>query len=133
MNDVFQKKRWKARIAQLHVDPPPTLLIKIKHGDKPDKDFVNIKFLRYQTSENSDLYEFKMVLFDNDEPEEFLLFIRNFNMTLEAAVTLHTAANIQYICMLVSGEALRQFDTLSADVESGTPLKSQDIILGLHA
>ena len=32
-------------------------------------------------SQKSDLYEFKSALFDNGDPEEFLLFIRNFNMT----------------------------------------------------
>ena len=41
-------------------------------------------------SENSDLYEFKMALFDKDEQEEFLLFIRNFQMTLKASGTLAT-------------------------------------------
>ena len=34
------------------------------------------------------LYEFNMSLFDHDEPEEFLLFILNFNMTFAAPVML---------------------------------------------
>ena len=34
-------------------------------------------------SEKSYLYEFKMALFDNGDPEEFLLFISNFITTLE--------------------------------------------------
>ena len=33
-------------------------------------------------SSTSDPYEFNMSLFDHGEPEEFLLFIRNFNITL---------------------------------------------------
>ena len=37
----------------------------------------------------------KMALFDNDNPEEFLLFIRNSNMTLEASGTILNGANIQ--------------------------------------
>ena len=36
----------------------------------------------YPTSENSELYEFKMALFDNGDPEEFLLFIRNLTLLL---------------------------------------------------
>ena len=32
----------------------------------------------------SDMYKYKVVLFENDEPEEFLLFIWYFNNTLEA-------------------------------------------------
>ena len=64
------------------MDPPLTPLIKITHDDKLDKNFVKIKLRRYLTSENLGLYEFKIDLFENDNTEEFLLFIRNFNMTL---------------------------------------------------
>ena len=54
-------------------------------------------------SENSDLYELKMALFDICKPDEFLLFIRNFNMTLEASGMLKAGVNIQYLCTLVHG------------------------------
>ena len=57
-----------------------------------------------------------MSLFDFGKPEEFLLFIRNFNMTLETIKTLYMEPKIQYLCTLVRGEALRQFDLLYADV-----------------
>ena len=63
----------------------------------------------YPTSENSELYEFKMALFDKSEPEEFLLFIRNFNMTLKASGTLLDGSNIQHLCTLVRGEAFKLF------------------------
>ena len=57
----------------------------------------------------SDLYEFKIDLFDKGDLEELLLLVRNFNMTLAASGTLETGAKVQYICTLVRGEALRQF------------------------
>ena len=78
-----------------------------------------------------DLYGFKMSLFDNDEPEEFLLFVRNFNMTLAASGTLEAGAKYQYLCNLVRGEALRQFDSLSADVDFSETLNVDYIITGL--
>ena len=65
-----------------------------------------------------DLYEFKMFLFDHGKPEEFLLFINNFNMTLLAIGTLDTEAKIQHLCTLVCGEALSKFDLLSTDVKN---------------
>ena len=46
-------------------------------------------------SEKLDLYEFKMDLFDNGYPEEFLLFFCNLNMTLELSGTLKADENIQ--------------------------------------
>ena len=54
----------------------------------------------------SDLYAVRMSLFENSEPEEFLFFVRNFNMHLVEPRMLDMGANIQYIFTLVCGEAL---------------------------
>ena len=69
-----------------------------------------------------------MSLFDNGEPEEFLIFVRNFNMNPVAIGTLDMGVKIQYLCMLVHGEALSRFDSLSADVESTETLNVEYII-----
>ena len=58
-------------------------------------------------SEKSDLYEFKMALFGNGNPEELLLLVRNFQITLEESVALAVSVKIQYLCTLLRGEALR--------------------------
>ena len=42
---------------------------------------------RDRTLEKSDLYKFKMTLFDKGETEELFLFIWSFNMTLKASGT----------------------------------------------
>ena len=52
-------------------------------------------------------YTFRMSLFENGDPEEFLMFVRNFNMTLAEIGTLETGSNIQYLRTLVRVEALR--------------------------
>ena len=78
-----------------------------------------------------DLYDFKMSLFDHDKPEGFLLFIRNFSMTLVETGTLKMDANIQYLRTLVRGEALRQFDFLSANIENTATLNVNYYIKGL--
>ena len=70
MKKILHKRKWNVGVIQVHVDPPPIHLIKIKHDDKLDRDFVNIKLRRDPTSETLDLYEFKIVLFDNSNPEE---------------------------------------------------------------
>ena len=73
----------------------------------------------------------KMALFDNGEPEEFLLFIQNFQITIEVKGMLTTCAKIQYLCTLLCGEALRKLDTLSLEVGSMTIANLNRIILGL--
>ena len=44
-----------------------------------------------------------------------------------------TAMKVIYLCTLVHGEELRQFDSLSADVEGTDNLTTEAIILGLGA
>ena len=65
-----------------------------------------MELYRDPMSSTLDLYEFRMSFFDNGELEDFLLFVRNFNMTLVATGTLETGSNIQYLCTLIYGEAL---------------------------
>ena len=72
-----------------------------------------------------------MFLFDNGEPEDFLLFVRNFNMTLAASGTLEAGTKVHCLRTLVRGEALCQFDSLSDDVEGTENLNIDDIIKGL--
>ena len=44
-------------------------------------------------------------------------------MTLVASGTLETEAKVQYLCTIFRGEALRQFDLVSADEKNiGTQL-----------
>ena len=115
----------------MHVEPPPIPPIKSKNDEKLDNFFIKIKLRRDPTSQKSDLCELKMSLFDNGEPEYFLLFFVNFNMTLKVSGPLLDGAKIQYHLMLVHGEALRQFDMFSADVGSTTLGNVKSVILGL--
>ena len=54
-------------------------------------------------------------------------------MTLAASGKLDMGAKIQYICMLVHGEGLRKFDSLSAELESTETLNLECIIKGLES
>ena len=115
----------------MHVEPPPILLIKSKNDTKSGKYCVKIKLRRDHTLEQSGLYYFKMDLFDNVKTEEFLLLVQNFKNTLKASVMLDASAKIQYLCMLISGEALHQLDMLSVKLVSTTIEHLNHIILGL--
>ena len=77
--NVLHKKNWNQGAVHVHVESPLITLIKRKNNEKSDEDCLKIKLRRDPTSKKSDLYEFKMTLFDNGDPEEFLLFIRNFS------------------------------------------------------
>ena len=101
---------------QVHAESPLIALIKMKNYGKLEIYFDKIKLSRDLTSEKLEPYELKTDLFDNRETYEFLLFIQNFNMTLEASGTIKSDAKIQYLCTLVHGEELCQFDTFPSEV-----------------
>ena len=50
-------------------------IITSKNDDKSEKDFVEMKLHRDPTSENLDVYEFKMTLFYNGDREDFCSLI----------------------------------------------------------
>ena len=53
-------------------------------------------------------------------------------MTLGATETLETEAKVQYICTLVRGKSLHQFDLLSDDMKNiETSLDMDDLLKGL--
>ena len=103
----------------------------VKYDGKSDKYFVKLKLRRDPTSSTSDLYEFKMFLFENGELEDFLLFVHNFNIILAASGMLEVGVKVQNLRPLVRGYALRQVDLLTADVESTNLLTLVNIIKGM--
>ena len=88
-------------MTQSHVETPLIPLIREKNDGKSEEDIVKLKLSKYPTSSTSELYEFKMSLFDNGDPEEFWLFICNFNITLAASGTLEADEKFQYLRTLV--------------------------------
>ena len=59
-----------------------------------------------------------MSLFHHGNPEGFMLFIHNFNITLVATGTNETDVRIQYLRMLVCEESFCQIDLFSVNVEN---------------
>ena len=82
MKKVFHKKGWGMETNTVNLEPPLIPLIKETSTGKSDGDYVKLKLRRDLKYSTLDLYEFIMSLFDHVKPEEFLLFVRNFQMTL---------------------------------------------------
>ena len=80
--NILNEKNFNQGTLQVHLDPPPTPLIKCNKYEKSDKDCAEIKLIRYPMSARSDLNEIKMLLFDNGKLYEFLFFFNSFNITL---------------------------------------------------
>ena len=111
MKNISHNNTWNLGMTQVHVEPTLTPLLKSKQGDKSEKIPLkkNCVGIWHQL-------RWTVVLFDNGDPVEFFLFVQKFNTTLVESGTLATGAKIQHIHTLVHGEALCQFDSLSAKV-----------------
>ena len=112
-----------------HVEPSMIPFIKEISTGKSDGDYVKLKLCRDPKSSTSDIYEFRISLFDYDKPEEFLLSVWDFKMTLVATGTLEIDVKVQYLFTLVRGEVLRQFDLLSDDMENTDTSLTVDYLL----
>ena len=76
MKNAAGKKIWITGTTHPHIDPPLIPLIQETHDGKSDKCFVKLKLGMNTMLSASDLYEFKISLFDSCEPEEFFcLFV----------------------------------------------------------
>ena len=68
MENVSHKRRWGVYTNTDHVEPPLIPLIKETATGKSDGDYVKLNLRKNPTSSKSDLYEFRMSLFDHGEP-----------------------------------------------------------------
>ena len=103
MKNVSHKKGWGTETNPAHVDLPTIPLVKETPTVKSDGYYVKIELRRYPTASTSDIYKFRISLAAHGKPEEFLLFVKNFQKTLLATKTLETEAKVQYFCTLVRG------------------------------
>ena len=72
-----------------------------------------------------------MALYDNGDPEELLLFVRNFNMTLKASGKISFNTKLQCLRTLLHVYSLRKFNILCVQVGGITMSNLNQIILGL--
>ena len=103
MKNVSLKKGLGTHNNPAHVEPPTIPLFKEMFTGKSYEDYGELKLCGDSTFSTSEIYEFMMYLLDHDDPEEFLLFIWNLNMTIVITVTLDMDAKVQYLCTPVHG------------------------------
>ena len=84
INNYSHNKVCLYRSVQIHVEAHLIPLIKSDIDMKLEKYCIKINSRRNPTSKISDMYKFKMALFDNGSQLWVLLFQRNYPMILEA-------------------------------------------------
>ena len=77
------------------------------------------------------MYEFKMDLFDRGKSEKFFLFVQNSKEMLYESGTIIANEDLPYLCTLLCGESICQFDNLCAWFGSMTMAHFNQVILSL--
>ena len=103
MKIVSHRIRWLLEVIQVNVNPPPIYLIIWYIERKTEKYFIKIKLHRNYTSVMSDVYEYKMTLFENWEPEEFLQMIWNYETSIRSPGDTSETGKNQYLSTLLHG------------------------------
>ena len=88
MKNLSRKKGWGMDTNLSHAKPPTIPLINEKYTSKSYGDYVKLKLCRDPTSSTSDLYYFRMYLLYHNEKEDFILFVRNSQITITATGTI---------------------------------------------
>ena len=101
---------WLSSDMQACIDPPPILLIKL--GVDYDRTTHIIKIRINPSSVASETYNVNMNTFDYCQPEEFLSLLRNYNIVTDGTGTTTPYGCINYLRMMLCGQALREYDKL---------------------
>ena len=72
-----------------------------------------------------------MLLFENSEPEEFLLLLHNVYMLIEASVVITADGTIQYLYTMFCWKALNGFENFLGHIGHTTNIFLDNIILVL--
>ena len=77
------------------------------------------------------MYDLKTVFLDNVNPEEFLWFVQNFRMSLEASGNIMEHEKLQYLRTLFCGKAIQKPETMCLQIGSTTMIRLNQVVLGL--
>ena len=100
LEDDTKEHYNEERIPKERLDLHNILHIECDMENKSENGFIMIQLFMNPVSTLSIMYEFKIVIFGNGEPEYFLLLQQNFHLDLNASVTITVSVKIEYLCTL---------------------------------
>ena len=63
---------------------------------------------------SAETYEFMMATFEHIQPEELLMLLNNLKTAVDGTGTVTVAGKINYLCKILCGEALQEFNELTS-------------------
>ena len=122
---------WISSNFQARIEPPPIPFENSKEEIEHKSHIVKVSMRHNPTSLGSEIYKFKMTIFENDQTEELLQFLKNFKKAVNGTCNTAVIGRIYYLQILIRGEVLREFDILSRKKNSTTSAQLKEIQQGL--
>ena len=100
--NIQENPNWLRYDIQTHIGHIPIPLTNANEEEERAIHILKVKIRRNQVSSMSKTYKLKMAVFKNDQPEELLGFLNNFNNSIDVNVDATVAGWINYLCTILS-------------------------------
>ena len=105
---------------QACIDPPPTPLIKLEVDDEFTNHIIKVKMRRNPSLAASKTYNINMNMFDDVQPGELLLLLKNLRIAIDGTRTTTAYGQINYRSTMLRGKTLREFNELQSKYGGST-------------
>ena len=114
----LRNNKWLNTDVQARIDPPKTPLLKVTTGKTEETHIIKNKMHQNPVSATYETHNLKVQKFENGEPEEFLQMMKDFRTGIDGTGTNSASVKIQFLCTMLYGEPLREFDVIANQVGS---------------
>ena len=105
---------------QARIETPRVPLVKLKLEDERTTRIIKFKMQRNSSSAASETYNINMTTFNDSKPEEFLALLKNFKIVIYGTGTTTLSGRINYLLIILCGQALMEFDKLQSHYGGST-------------
>ena len=112
--------RCSTKDVQALIKPPPIPIIREATEKVEEYNIIKIEMSRDLESATSKTYKLKVHMFNNGKPEEFLHIMKDINTATGGAGTTSATKKNHFLCTILRGESIREFDVLTSQFGSTT-------------
>ena len=111
---IVQHTNWISADVQARIDTPPIPLINMELEEERASNIIKAKLRKPLALATSETCNIAIVTLENSQPEEFLALLNNFKIAIYRTGTASVAGQINWLRMMLRGEALIDFHKWSS-------------------
>ena len=104
---IAQSHNCLSTDVQALIEPPPIPLIKVDLEEERASNIIKVKMRRKLTSAMSETHNLNLSMFEDVQPEEFIVLLKNLRTVIVETSTMSQLGRINYLHKMLLGEVLR--------------------------